>query len=165
MFILMLILLAIVVYEIHAYGTIQEFVDRHKGYIDEPLYNVPVDLFYLTPENQLIVSVNLPDDPPRPDYSRSVIIVQSSKLSKYYDTEKLIKVLPTKTVYDPNYYICGRILFNPHKYLFFTKGCDLWLKCDRFIGLHRPTKKTKVAYNWFYNHTKRIISFVLTSSY
>lgn len=152
------------VYEIHAYGTIQDFYSRHKGYLDDPLYNVPVDLFYLTPENQLIVSVDVPEDPPRPDFSRSVIIIQSSNISKYFDDKKLIKVVPNETVYDPSYYISGRILFRPHKFLFFSKGCDLWLKCDRFIGLNRPTKKTKVDYNWFYNHTKKIISFVLTSS-
>ncbi len=149
-------------YDLKIYDTIQTYAKHYKGYMDDIHRHSPIDSIYLTEDKKhLIVSLTHEDFKLlRPESHKTIVIIHKDKFFLYYPYPSAHMVKPEHTHFDPK-----------SNQLKFVKGKNpLWatweftIRADRFFGEHRPTKLTKINYNWFFDEQRKTINFVISSS-
>ncbi len=148
-------------YDLKIYDTIQTYAKHYKGYMDDIHRHSPIDAIYLTEDRKhLIISLTHDDFKLlRPDLSRTIVLIHRNKFSVYYPYGTTTMIKPEQTYFDPK-----------SNQLKFIKGnwplLSFWkftIRADRYFGEHRPTKLTKINYNWFFDEQRKTINFVISS--
>ena len=140
------------------FESILDYMDHYKGYQNDIHRHSPIDALYIVDRAHLIISLNHPDfEQSRPDPNRQTVLIHKSLMQKYYPTLDAIMIKPNQSYYDPK---DNRIKFiknkNPfHRTWFFT------IRTDRYFGRTKPTKLSRINYNWFFDEDKKRLNFVL----
>ena len=149
-------------FDLKLYDCIQTYMDHYKGYTDDTQRHLPVDTLYIVDKKHLIISI---DDEnyteKRPDTSKTMVIIHKDLLWKYYPQPQndFAMVKPDQCYFDPK-----------SNQIKFIKGANpLWktwhliLRADRYYGLNRPSKLTRINYNWFFDIEHGTLNFVISS--
>lgn len=144
-------------YDMKIYDTIQTYMEHYKGLTENIHRHFPVDSIYIIDKSHLMIVINHEDfEYLRPDTGTRLIIMHKNFLSQHLNNATMVK--PDQSFYDPKN---NELKFIKNNNPLFTK----WYftqRADRFYGI-RPTKLTRIDYNWFFDQDNKCINFVVST--